>query len=57
MIRQTSAKYHPKNKEKIQKNLVKDIKILLKKEKTKSENIIVNAMRISQKMKAKIKAR
>ena len=38
-----SAKYYQENKER----LVKDIKILLKKKKKKSGNIVVNATKIS----------
>ena len=43
-----------KNKENIFKSPVKDIKIFLKKKRTKSKNIVVNDRRISQKMKSKI---
>ena len=44
-----SAKCYQENKER----LVKDIKILLKKKKQKSGNIIVNPTKISQKRKNK----
>ena len=44
-----SAKCYQENKER----LVKDIKILLKKKKKKSGNIIVNPTKISQKRKNK----
>ena len=42
-----------KKQEKIQKSLMKDIKILLKKKKTKSKNMGVNVIRIPQKLKNK----
>ena len=38
---------------KFKKSLVKGIKIFLKNEKTKSENVVANDMKISQKMKSK----
>ena len=43
--------YYQENKERLQKNLVKDIKIFLKKK--KSDNMVVNDTKISQKMKTK----
>ena len=53
MARQASAKYK-KNKEKIKKkSIVKAIKILLKKKKTKIEKMFVNPMRSFQKVKNK----
>ena len=45
------AKYYQENKERIQKLLAKDIKIFLKKKKKKSDNMIVNVTKGSQKMK------
>ena len=48
-----SAKYCQENKEKLQKKLVKDIKIFLRKKMKKSSNIVVNVTKISQKMKNK----
>ena len=36
-----SAKYNQENKERLEKNLVKDIKIFLKKKKKKSNNMVV----------------
>ena len=42
-----------KNKKKIKKSLMKGIKMLLKKKRTKSENMAVNDIRISQKTKSK----
>ena len=39
MSKNLSAKYYQENKEKVQNKLVKDIKILLKKKKKKSDNM------------------
>ena len=47
------AKYYQENKERIQKLLAKDIKIFLKKKKKKSDNMVVNVTKVSQKMKKK----
>ena len=47
------ANYYLENKESLQKKLVKDIKILLKKKKKKSDNMVVNVTKIFQKMKNK----
>ena len=52
MSKEASATYQ-EYKEKIQKKSHKDIKIFLKKEKTKIENMLVNVIKISQKMKNK----
>ena len=49
-----SAKYDQENKGRLQKNLVKDIKIFLKKKKNKNNSMVVNVTKISQKMKNKI---
>ena len=46
------AKSYQKNKKRLQKKLVKDIKIFLKKKK-KSNNMVVNVTKISQKRKNK----
>ena len=46
-----SAKYYPENKERLQKKLVKDIKIFLRKKEKKSDNMLVNVTKISQKTK------
>ena len=46
-----SGKYYHENKERLQKKLAKDIKIFLQKKK-KSDNMVVNVTRISQKMKS-----
>ena len=51
MSKNLSAKYYQENKERLQKKLVKDIKIFIKKEKKKSNNMVVNVTKISQKMK------
>ena len=51
MSKNLSVKYYQKNKERLQKKLVKDIKIFLKKKKKKSNNMVVNVTKISQKMK------
>ena len=48
-----SAKYYQKNKEKIQKKLLKDIRIFSKEEKEKKNNMVMNVTKISQKMKNK----
>ena len=53
MSKGSSAKYYQNNKELLlQKKLVKDIKVFLKKKK-KSKNVAVNDTIISQKMKSK----
>ena len=49
MSKNLSAKYYQENKERLQKKLVKDIKIFIKKEKKKSNNMVVNVTKISQK--------
>ena len=48
-----SAKYYQENKDRLQTKFVKDIKIFLRKKKGKSDNIFVNVIKISQKMKKK----
>ena len=53
MSKNLSAKYYQENNERLQKNLVKDIKIFLRKKKKKSSNMVVNVTKISQKMKNK----
>ena len=53
MTRQASPKYYRKTKGRFKNSLVNDIKILLKKKKTIKENMVVNPMKISQKMKSK----
>ena len=51
MFRNLSAKYYQENKEILQKKLLKDIKIFLRKKKKKSNNMVVNVTKISQKIK------
>ena len=53
MSKSLSAKYYQDNIERLQENLVKDIKIFLQKKKKKSDCIVVNVTKISQKMKNK----
>ena len=53
MSKHISAKYYQQNKERLQKKLVKDIKIFLKKKKWKSNNMVINVTKISRKMKKK----
>ena len=53
MFKTVSAKYYQENKERPPKKLVKDIKIFRKKNKKKSDNMVVNVTKISQKMKTK----
>ena len=52
MSKNLSAKYYRENKEILQKRLVKDIKIFLRKTK-KINNGVVNDTKIYQKMKSK----
>ena len=53
MFKNLSATYYQENKERLQKNLVKDIKIFLQKKMKKSNSMIMNVTKISQKMKNK----
>ena len=53
MSKDSSAKYYQNNKERLQKRLAKDIKVLSREEKEKSKNMIVNDRRIYQKKKKK----
>ena len=46
-----SAKCYQENKERIQKKLVKDIKIFVKKKKKKSNNMVMNVTKISRRVK------
>ena len=46
-----SAKCYQENKERIQKKLVKDIKIFVKKKKKKSNNIVMKVTKISRRVK------
>ena len=52
MSKNSSAKYYQDNKERLQKKLVKDIKVFLKKKKKKN-NMVVKDEKISQKIKNK----
>ena len=54
MPKDSSARYYKKNKEKNQKSLVKDIKILLKKKKTKTENMVMNDQNLSETEKQRL---
>ena len=51
MSKNLSAKYYQENKERLQKKLLKDIKMFLKKKKKKSDNMVMNVTKISQMMK------
>ena len=54
MSKNLSAKYYQENKETQKQNLMKDIKIFQKKEeKEKNNNVVVNATKVSQKLKNK----
>ena len=53
MSKSLSAKYYHENKKNYKRNLVKDIKIILKKKKKKINNMVVNITKIFQKMKNK----
>ena len=53
MSKDSPARYYQKNKEGIQKSLVKGIKIFRKKNKTKNVIMVANDIRITQKMKNK----
>ena len=48
-----SAKYYQENEERLEKKLVKDIKIFLKKKKKKADNMVMNVTKIAQKRKNK----
>ena len=56
MSKNSSAKYYQDNKEKLQKKLVKDIKVFLKKKKKKRNNMVVKTTNIYEKIKIKVKA-
>ena len=51
MYQNLSAKYYQENKERLQKKLAKDIKLFINKKNKKSDNMVVNVKKISQKMK------
>ena len=42
MFKESSGKYYQNNKERLQKVLVKEIKVFLRKKKKKSDNMVVN---------------
>ena len=50
MSKNLSAKCYQENIERLQKKLVKDIKIFLNKKMKKCDNMVVNFTKISQKM-------
>ena len=50
MSKNLTAKYYQKNKD-YKEKLVEDTKILLKKKRKKSDNMVLKATKISQKMK------
>ena len=53
MAKASSAKYYQNNKQRLHKKCVKDVKVLLKEKKKKSDNMAVNDTKIYQKMKTK----
>ena len=53
MSKNLSAKYYQENKERLQKKARERYKNLLKEEKEKKDNVVVNVTKISQKMKNK----
>ena len=55
MSKDSLAKYNQNNKERLQKKLKENIKVILKKKKKKSDNRVVNYRKIYQKTKNKIK--
>ena len=53
MSKDSSCKYYQHNRERLKKNLMKNIEIFPKKEKKKSDNMSVNHIKISLKIKNK----
>ena len=53
MHKDSSAKYYQDHKERLQKRLVKNVKVFLKEKKKKSNKMCVNDIKISLKMKNK----
>ena len=51
MSKESPANYYQNNKDRLQKKLVKDFKVFLKKKKKKSINMVLNNTKICQKMK------
>ena len=52
MSKSTSAKYYQNNKERLQKRLMKDNKVFLKKKNKTRDNMVVNNTKIYQKMES-----
>ena len=53
MSKNSSAKYYQGSKERLQKKLMKDIKVFLKKKKKENNNMVVKDTKISHKLKNK----
>ena len=53
MPKDSPTKYYQNNNERLQKKAVKDIKVLVRKTKKKSGNMVLNDTKIYQKMKSK----
>ena len=53
MAKYSSAKFYQNNEERLQKKLVTDIKVFLRKKKKKSNNMVLNDTKLYQKMKNK----
>ena len=53
MSKNSLAKYYQNNKERLQKKLVKGIKVFLKKKKKNSNNMFINNIKIYQEMRNK----
>ena len=53
MAKYSSGKFYQNNKERLQKKLVTDIKVFLRKKKKKSNNMVLNDTKLYQKMKNK----
>ena len=53
MSKDSSANYYQDNKERLQKKLLKDIKVFLKKKKKKNDNMVVGNTKIYQKTENK----
>ena len=53
MSKDSPTKYYQNNNERLQKKSVKDIKVLVRKTKKKSGNMVLNNTKIYQKMKNK----
>ena len=53
MSKNSLAKYYQNNKERLQKKLVKGIKVFLRKKKKNSNNMFINNIKIYQEMRNK----